>query len=127
MELKVILPCEQCIEDTVKDEHSAKNVGSGDLDVLATPIMISYMENAAKELISGKLPDGYTTVGVEINIKHMKASLVGSLVYTKAKLERIEGKRLFYVVSSEDDKGNKLGEGTHIRYIVNSEDFMKRI
>lgn len=127
MELDILLPYEYSTESIVDEKHSAKSVGSGDLEVLATPIMISYMENAAKELISSSLPIGYTTVGIEINVKHMKASLVGSIVYTKAKLERIEGKKLFYFIISEDDKGNKLGEGTHIRYIVNSQDFMKRI
>lgn len=127
MELKIILPCEYSVENIVDAKHTAKYVGSGDLEVLATPIMISYMENAAKDLIFKNLPLGFTTVGIEINVKHIKASLVGSRVYTKAKLERIEGKKLFYTIISEDDKGNKLGEGTHIRYIVNAQDFISRI
>lgn len=113
------------VETVVSENETALNYGSGDLDVYATPAMIALMESAAKSCVGLHLPHDYSTVGIEVNIKHIKATPIGMKVRCEAVLTKIEGKRLYFDVNAWDEKG-KVGEGKHIRYIVNSEDFMKR-
>ncbi len=112
-------------EQTVNSSDTALSYGSGNLDVYATPAMTALMENAAMNCVKQKLPDGFTTVGIEISVKHIKATPVGVKVRAEASLAKAEGKKLFFKVEAYDDMG-KIGEGTHIRYIVNSEEFIKK-
>ena len=112
-------------EQTVNSSDTALSYGSGNLDVYATPAMTALMENAAMNCVKQKLPDGFTTVGIEISVKHIKATPVGVKVRAEASLAKAEGKKLFFKVEAYDDMG-KIGEGIHIRYIVNSEEFIKK-
>jgi predicted thioesterase len=115
------------VASTVVDEKKTANFyGSGNLEVYATPALIALMENSAKDCVQGELEQGFTTVGTEINVRHIKATPMGMKVEAKAYLERVEGKRLFFKVEAYDEKG-KIGEGSHIRYIVNEEEFMRKI
>ena len=113
------------MEQTVNNSDTALSYGSGNLDVYATPAMTALMENAATNCVQRELPDGFTTVGIEISVKHIKATPVGVKVRAEALLEKAEGKKLFFKVKAYDDMG-KIGDGIHIRYIVNSEDFIKK-
>lgn len=110
----------------VDERNTAKYYGSGDLDVYATPALIALMEKAAKDCVKKELPEGSTTVGIEINVKHIKASPMGMKIEAYAYLEKIEGKKLFFKVEAFDEKG-KIGEGIHLRYIVNEDEFMRKI
>ncbi|WP_376770105.1 thioesterase family protein [Clostridium bowmanii] len=114
------------MEQTVGNSDTASYYGSGDLDVYATPAMTALMENAAKNCIQKELPAGFTTVGIEISVKHIKATPLGVKVSAESILEKTEGKKLFFKVEAYDDIG-KIGEGIHIRYIVNSKEFIKKI
>ncbi|MPQ31672.1 dihydrolipoamide acyltransferase [Clostridium estertheticum] len=114
------------IEQMVEKSDTANSYGSGDLDVYATPAMAALMENAAKNGIKKELPVGYTTVGIEISVKHIKPTPVGVKVRAEAILEKAEGKKLTFKVEAFDDMG-KIGEGTHIRYVVKAEEFIKKI
>lgn len=114
------------MEITVKSSDTASSYGSGDLDVFATPAMTALMENAARNCVMHKLPDGFTTVGIDISVKHIRATPIGVKVRAEALLEKSEGKKLFFKVEAYDNMG-KIGEGIHIRYIVNSEEFLKKI
>lgn len=109
----------------VTEDETAIKMGSGDLEVYATPAMIALMENAAKSIAIPELPAGFTTVGIEMNVKHIKSSPVGANIECKATLTKIDNKKLFFDVEASDDQGI-IGKGSHIRYIVNSEDFMAR-
>ena len=114
------------MELTVGSSDTAIFYGSGSLDVYATPAMIALMENAARSCVQKELPEGFTTVGIDVDVKHMKATPVGMKVRAEATLEKAEGKRLIFKVEAYDEKA-KIGEGRHIRYIVNAEEFMGKI
>jgi predicted thioesterase len=114
------------LEKTVKKEDTAARYGSGLVEVFATPAMIAFMEQTSLELVQPFLPEGYNTVGTDVCVKHSKASPVGMKVRCKATLDRTEGKKLFFSVTAWDENG-KIGEGTHTRYIICTEEFMKSI
>lgn len=109
----------------VTENETAIKMGSGDLEVYATPAMISLMENVAKTLVIDELPNGYTTVGIEMNVKHIKSSPIGANIQCKAVLTKVDNKKLFFDINAKDDEGT-IGKGSHVRYIVNAEDFMKK-
>ena len=110
----------------VHEEHTAKFLGSGEVSVLSTPSMIAMMENTARLLVEGNLPEGYTTVGIHVDIRHLRAAPMGAEILVKAKLIEISGKKLKFAVEAFwGDK--KIGEGIHERYIVNKEDFLKKV
>jgi len=113
-------------EAKVTENETAIKMGSGDLEVYATPSMIAFMENTAKSLVTDQLPVGYTTVGINMNVNHIKESPVGANIICKATLIKIDGKKLFFDVEASDDNGT-IGNGSHIRFIVNADDFMKKI
>lgn len=111
-------------EIKVTENETALKIGSGDLEVYATPAMIALMENTAKSLVINELPYGYTTVGIEINAKHIKSSPIGANIKCKAVLTKAEGKKLFFYIEATDDKGI-IGKSSHTRYVVNADDFLK--
>lgn len=111
-------------ESKVTVNETAIEMGSGDLEVYATPAMIALMENAAKSSVIDELPKGYTTVGINMNVKHIKSSPIGANIKCKATLLKVDGKKLFFDIEASDDNGT-IGTGSHIRYIVNASDFME--
>ena len=113
-------------EVVVKPENLAVAMGSGDLPVLATPAMVALMENAAMNAVAGGLPEGSTTVGAMMNTTHIKPSAVGDTVSATAVLKEVEGRKLTFEVRAQDSKG-VIGEGTHVRYIVDKEKFMSKL
>ena len=106
--------------------NSARAMGSGDLDVFATPSMVALMENAAMQVALGHLPEGSTTVGTEINTTHIKPSPIGETIHASATLVSVEGRKLTFRVEASDEKG-PIGKGTHIRFIVGAERFMQKV
>ena len=110
----------------VTPENTALTMGSGDLPVFATPAMVALMENAAMNAVKDLLEEGSSTVGASIQIVHTKPSGIGETVTATAVLEEVEGRKLSFSVTASDSKG-KIGEGTHIRYIVDRERFMSKL
>lgn len=108
------------------DSNSAKTAGSGNLDVFATPSMVALMENAAMNAVAEHLPEGSATVGTKLDIVHSKATPLGDTVRATATLEEIDGRRLVFKVIASDETGT-IGEGTHERFIVNTEKFLARL
>lgn len=110
---------------TVTSENTARAIGSGDLEVFATPAMLAAMENAAMKAVADRLPEGSTTVGSEISATHIKPSGIGAEIAATAVLTAIEGRKLTFTVGASDGEGI-IGEGTHVRYIVDRERFMAK-
>ena len=109
----------------VEREDTAKEVGSGDLLVYATPCMVALMEGAACEAIAEALSDTQTTVGTALNIEHISATPVGLEVRAEAEVTAVEGKVITFAVNAYDEVG-QIGKGTHKRVIVNSQKFLEK-
>ena len=109
----------------VRPDMSARHLGSGDVGVLATPAMIAMMEGASLRAVQDHLGDGQTTVGYVVNIRHLAPTLIGAEVVASARLESVDGRKLRFRV--EVHEGDKLvGEGEHVRVIIDSESFLKQ-
>jgi predicted thioesterase len=113
------------IEKVVTEKDTAMSFGSGGVKVFATPMMIGLMENAALSAVDLHLPKGYVTVGTRIDVRHLAATPVGMKVYAMAQLTGMDGKRLEFKVEAYDEK-EKIGEGSHERYIIDVERFIER-
>jgi predicted thioesterase len=101
----------------VGTRDTAPHVGSGKIKVLATPVMVSLMEEAALNAVEGHLPAGYQTVGTRLDISHTAATPVGLHVRAGAELTGVDGRRLTFRVWAEDE-AERIGEGTHERIVV---------
>lgn len=111
---------------TVTAENTAVSMGSGDLPVFATPAMVALMENAAMQAVAAELPEGATTVGAEMNVTHIKPTGLGAAVTATAVLTAVEGRKLTFNVGARDAEG-MIGEGVHIRYVVDRVRFMDKV
>jgi len=112
--------------DVVTGGNVASYWGSGGLPVYATPAMIALMEKAAFSAVEPFLPPGWSTVGTEINIKHISATPPEMKVKSRAELVSIHGRALLFNVEAFDEKG-KIGEGTHSRYLIEIGKFLEKI
>lgn len=101
-------------------------MGSGDLRVLATPAMMALMENAAMLAVAGELPEGSTTVGGQIASSHLKPTALGQQVKATATLVEVDGRKLKFTIVAEDENGI-IGEGEHLRFMVDRERFMSKL
>ena len=108
---------------TVEDKHLAARVGSGDLEVLATPAMMALMENAAMMAVKDALEEGMTTVGGQISATHLHPTAKGKTITATATLTGIDRRKLTFKVSAADEEG-LIGEGEHVRFIVDKEKFL---
>ena len=113
-------------ELTVTDTVTAIKMGSGDMPVLATPAMMALMENAAMLAVADELPEGNTTVGGHIESSHLKPSKIGDKVSTTAEVTKVDGKKIEFKISAYSGDV-LLGEGTHLRFIVDRERFMSKL
>ena len=124
-------------ELTVSEGLTAIQMRSGDMPVLATPAMMALMENAAMLAVADELPEGCTTVGGHIESSHLRPSKIGDLVSATAEVTKIDGKKIVFKVAAysgerlrvgDDTSGmTLLGEGTHLRFIVDRERFMSKL
>ena len=113
-------------ELTVNESVTAIRMGSGDMPVLATPAMMALMENAAMLAVAAELPEGCTTVGGHIESSHLSPSKIGDKVTATAELTKVDGKKIEFKVSAYSGD-ILLGEGTHLRFIVDRERFMSKL
>lgn len=110
----------------VNEGNTAEFIGSGDMAVLATPAMVALMENAAMMAVALHLGEGETTVGSMISTTHLKPSKVGRSISAIAELTEVEGRKLVFKISAYDGE-TLIGEGDHVRYVVNREKFLAKL
>ena len=110
----------------VEHKDTAAVYGSGALEVFATPAMIALMEKTCLESVCSKIGEGNTTVGIAVNIKHLKASPVGATIRCDAQLIEVDRKRLVFEVRCFEGD-NLIGEGIHERFVVDSAKFMAKV
>ena len=107
----------------VEREHTAAELGSGSVDVLATPMLIALMEAAALDAVQGFLAEGWTTVGTRVEVEHMRATPLGGSVTAEATLIKRADRVLEFTVRAWDGSG-AVGQGTHTRVIIERDRFM---
>jgi fluoroacetyl-CoA thioesterase len=112
-------------EVVVGEEHTAPHVGSGRVHVLATPVMVNLMEAAALAAAERFLPEGHQSLGTHLDVRHIAATPVGMRVSAVAELTQIEGRRLTFRVAAHDER-ELIGDGTHVRVVVNVARFDQR-
>jgi len=112
--------------EIVTEKNTALALGSGGLAVFATPAMVALFEAAALSAVDHSLPPGWSTVGTEVNIRHISATPRGMNASARAELISIDGRMLSFKVEAFDDAG-KIGEGTHVRFIVENEKFLAKV
>ena len=114
------------IDRVVTEDDTAAKAASGSVEVLATPVMIAWMEEASLRLAQQELEEGLTTVGTEVNIKHLKGTLVGKTVKVLSVLKEIDRKRLVFDVEVVED-GVVVGSGSHTRFIIDTAKFYEKL
>lgn len=117
---------EYSVSTRVDESNTARKLGSGDMDVLATPAMIALMENAAMMAVAAFLPEGSSTVGTHLDVNHSRATAPGDIVTGFARLAEVDGRRLVFDVRAVDSKG-EIGSGRHERFIVERQRFLGKL
>jgi predicted thioesterase len=110
----------------VGEEHTAPRIGSGRVHVLATPVMINVMEAAALDAVEHLLPPGHQSLGTRLDIGHYAATPVGMRLRATAEVTKIDGRSIEFRVEAFDEN-ERVGDGTHVRVVVNVERFDKRV
>jgi len=106
----------------VTKDHLASAFGSGLMDVLATPVLIGFCEEASRAMIDAHLPEGQNTVGTAVSLTHIAATPLGMRVTIRSTLKAIEGRQLTFDVQCEDEV-EPIGHCTHTRFIIDSARF----
>ena len=123
---KIVIGLRHTSELTVTDAVTARVMGSGDMPVLATPAMMALMENAAMMAIAEALPEGCTSVGGHIESSHLRPSKIGDKIPATAAVTKVEGNKVEFRVAAYSGE-TLLGEGTHLRFVVDKERFMSKL
>jgi fluoroacetyl-CoA thioesterase len=113
------------VELTVHEADTASAMHSGDVPVLATPRIVALVEQATVKALEGKLPAGQTSVGMRVQLDHLHPNKVGTTVQAEATLERVEGRRLTFTVSVNDQCG-LVAAGKVTRVIVDVDRFLEK-
>jgi len=112
---------------TVAEKDTAAAMGSGDLPVFATPAMVALMENASMNAVADSLPEGCTTVGGRVDVRHLRPSRIGSVLSATARLTGVDGRKLTFAVTVADEAGTTVGEADHVRFVVDRNGFMQKL
>ncbi len=113
-------------EIVVGTRDTAHHVGSGKIKVLATPVMVMLLEEAALNAVEGLLPDGFQSVGTRLDIKHIAATPVGMQVTAHAEVIEVTGRKILFKVWADDER-ERIGEGEHERVVVELSKFDDRV
>lgn len=110
----------------VTDALTAAALGSGSVNVYSTPALIALLEAAAIHALEDHLPDGQTSVGTRLDVRHLAATPVGMAITARATLKAVDGRRLVFEVEASDPV-ERIGEGVHERFIVDKARFEARV
>ena len=110
-------------ETAVTPDNTAQAVGSGLVPVFATPWMIALMENAAVNAVQAQLAPDEGTVGTRLDVTHDAATPIGMRVWAEAEVTAVEGRKITFTVAAYDE-AEKIGGGTHERFIIKPERFL---
>ena len=113
-------------ELVVSEAHTAPEIGSGRIHVLATPVMINLIEAAALDAVEALLPEGHQSLGTRLDVTHVAATPVGMRAMATARVIAVEGRKITFRVEARDEV-DLIGEGTHERVVVNVARFDQRI
>ena len=113
------------LEKTAVSDLSARSMGSGELDVLATPALIAAVEETAWKSIAPYLEEGQGSVGTHLEVSHLAATPLGMKFWCESELVEINGRKLIFSVSAHDETG-PIGKGTHERFLVDNASFQKK-
>ena len=113
-------------EQIVTPEMSAARVGSGLVDVFATPMLVALVEQTCYESVLPYLDEGQGTVGTLVNVSHVSATPIGRRVWCDSELTEVDRRRLVFSVKAYDEAG-LIGEGTHERFVIDTAKFMDKL
>lgn len=113
-------------DETVSTARTASFFGSGLVAAYGTPALIALMENAAVAALQKHLGRGQTSVGTEVCVKHLAATPVGMHAHARATVTAVDGRQVVFQVEAWDDR-EKIGEGTHTRFVVDEARFNDRL
>jgi fluoroacetyl-CoA thioesterase len=116
---------EATVRHLVGDEDTAEEVGSGDVPVLATPMVLTLVERAAVAAVAPHLDPGTTTVGARVGLDHLAPTAVGARISATARLEAVEGRRLRFSFEVSDVRG-VVARGLHDRVVVQRRAFLRQ-
>lgn len=114
------------LSHTVTEADTAAQWGSGLVPVFSTPALVGLMESCAVHALAGHLPEGQTSVGGRIDVRHLAATPVGMAVRARAELTTVEGRKLIFTIEAWDNL-EKVGEARHERFVVDEAKFMARV
>ena len=123
---KIVVGMKEEQEFVVEEQYTAGHVGSGSLRVLATPSLIGFMERVACDLLERNLPDGYSSVGVWVDVHHLAATPVGVKVRVACQVSGVDGRKVDFQVNAWDEV-EKIGEGRHQRVAIDVSRFLQRL
>lgn len=126
MDIKLDIGLKYKKERIVSNKDTAAALGSGGVEVFATPMMVALIENTCLEAVDDKLPEGYSTVGIHLNVSHIGATKVRKKVWAEVELIEQDRKKLVFKVEAFDED-KKIGEGIHERFIINVEKFINKL
>ena len=113
-------------EQIVTPEMSAARVGSGLVDVFATPMLVALVEQTCYESVLPHLDEGQGTVGTLVNVSHVSATPISKRVWCESELVEVDRRRLVFSVKAYDEYG-LIGEGTHERFVIDTAKFMDKL
>lgn len=123
--MEITIGSKQEMTKQVTGEMTAEHFGSGDLSVLATPMMVTWFEQCSAECLKKFLDDGLTSVGIYLEAEHISATPVGATVSVKAELTAVDNKIITFCATAYDEAG-EIGHCIHKRAIVTSERFLEK-
>lgn len=110
----------------VSEQHTAPHVGSGKVAVLATPVMVNLMEAAALDAAEKFLPAGHQSLGTHLDVRHIAATPIGMKARARAEVTAVEGRKIHFKVEAWDEH-ELIGDGVHVRVVVNVARFDERV